>query len=351
MILAVDDIVEQLPRAWGAPVITAILRGQPEDFIVEEQLKFTPTGSGEHVLFLVEKRGANTQWVARQLARQLGVKPHTVTYAGMKDRHAVTRQWFGAAGLRDDISTQTYGEAGSDGEYWRVLQTVRHSKKLRHGAVALNRFDINLRNVVGDPQALQQRLRLIEQSGVPNYFGEQRFGHSNLADADRWARADGPSPDRHVRGIWLSALRAALFNGVLAERVVQGIWNKLVEGDLAVLAGTRSFFAIDGVDDELTRRLGEFDISPSGPLFGSGALAVAGRPLDIEQNVATNNALWVEHLQRMGLTQERRALVLNAGAIECGWHENNAQVRLQFSLPTGCFATTVLREIGHWDHV
>lgn len=351
MTLAVGDTVDQVPRAWGAPVITGVLRGQPEDFIVEEQLKFIPSGNGEHVLLLVEKRGANTQWVARQLARQLGVKPHTITYAGMKDRHAVTRQWFGAAGLRSDISAQSYGEAGADGEYWRVLQTVRHSKKLRLGAVALNRFDINLRNVVGDPQALQQRLCLIEQRGVPNYFGEQRFGHSNLADADRWARAAGPWPDRHVRGIWLSTLRAALFNAVLAERVVQGIWNKLIEGDLAVLAGTRSFFAVDCVDDELTRRLGEFDISPSGPMFGAGALTVAGRALDIEQNVAMNNVHWVDHLQHMGLTQERRALVLNAGAIESIWHEHNAQVRLRFSLPTGCFATTVLREIGHWDDV
>ncbi len=181
-----------LPFAFGGPPLRARLRAQPEDFFVDEDLGFSPDGVGEHVFVRVEKRGANTDWVARQIARFAGVAPDTVSYAGLKDRHAVTRQTFSVAvPIKRELAWDTLAS-----DEFQVLDARRHGRKLKRGALKRNRFRIVLRDVDGDREAAQARLAAIAAHGVPNYFGEQRFGR----DGDNVARAQAMFEDAAYSG-------------------------------------------------------------------------------------------------------------------------------------------------------
>src|SRR5580693_579808 len=162
----------ELPRAYGAPPLTAEMRRTPEDFRVDEILGYDADGEGEHALLWVEKRGANTDWVAKELAKFAGIPPLNVGYAGLKDRHAVTRQTF---------SVQLAGKPDPDWNAFphediKVLAVTRHKRKLKRGALRGNRFVLVLRQVDGDHTVADHILKQIAQRGVPNYFGEQRFG-------------------------------------------------------------------------------------------------------------------------------------------------------------------------------
>jgi tRNA pseudouridine13 synthase len=175
------DANAPLPWAYGTPPLQAQLRSTPDDFRVEEVLGYDADGQGEHALLWVEKRGANTDWVARELAKFAGVAPVAVGYAGMKDRHAVTRQTFSVqlAGKSDpDWSTFPHADV-------KVLAATRHSRKLKRGALRGNRFVLVLRQAQGDRDAAERVLQQIAQRGVPNYYGEQRFGREggNVAQA------------------------------------------------------------------------------------------------------------------------------------------------------------------------
>lgn len=335
------DHVDHLPRAHGAPPLRGVLRRLPEDFIVEEVLKFEPSGAGEHLFLWVEKRGANTEWVAREIGRAFGTRRGDVAYAGMKDRHAVTRQWFSVSGARGELPDIE----GLEGTEWRVLRAVRHNKKLRHGAIKANRFCITARDVEGERDAAETRLATIARQGVPNYFGEQRFGHNNIADADAWARGSIMPPDAHTRGIWLSTLRSVLFNRVLATRVLAGCWNKMISGDAAMLSGSRSFFIVTDRDDEIAERCARFDIAPSGPLWGRGETPVRDAAARFEQAVlASAPEAWFAAMSAAGLEQERRPLVLSIGSPECE-RRGPESVMFKFELASGAYATCVLREL------
>ena len=201
---------DALPRALGPVVLQARMRGSPEDFRVDEVDGFEPSGSGEHLLLDIEKRGMNTGFAAKRIAEWAGVPESAIGYAGMKDRHAVTRQRFSVhlpgreapdvAGLQDDAL--------------RVLGQARHARKLPRGALAGNRFDLVLRDVQGDADAIDTRLRAIASRGVPNYFGEQRFGHGGGNVAEALAMFDVRRVRREQRGLLLSAARSELFNRV-----------------------------------------------------------------------------------------------------------------------------------------
>jgi tRNA pseudouridine13 synthase len=179
--MGASDIVATLPYAHGGPPVTGRIRVEPGDFRVDEELGFEPTGAGEHAFLLVEKIEANTEWVAKRLAGKAGVAPMNVGYAGLKDRHAITRQSFSVhLPGRPDPDWSALAIPGV-----RVLAASRHEKKLKRGAHRGNRFRIRVRDVDGDRGAVEQRLALIRERGVPNYFGEQRFGRDagNIAQA------------------------------------------------------------------------------------------------------------------------------------------------------------------------
>jgi tRNA pseudouridine13 synthase len=250
------------PRAHGAPLCTGRLRVEPEDFVVEEQLGFEPAGQGQHVLLRVRKRDANTQWIARELARAGGCRPNDVGYAGLKDRRAVATQWFTVPQSR--LSLEDWVGVRS-GEY-EVLEAHRHSRKLPRGALAGNRFVIRIRGTAIDDASLAGRVAAIEARGVPNYFGPQRFGKggSNLKRMSEDVRALAPTE----RGFVLSAARSLVFNAVLAERVRDGSWERIEPGELANLDGRASHFRVEAVDEAIADRSARLDIStrpaPSG---------------------------------------------------------------------------------------
>jgi tRNA pseudouridine13 synthase len=331
------------PRAHGAPVLTARIRTQPDDFYVEELPAFQPSGVGEHLLLTVEKRGMTTPEAARLLARWAGVAESAVGYAGMKDRHAVTRQrfslWLPKRTLPDLAALPETG--------LRVLEYAWHARKLPRGALAGNRFVLVLRGVEGERSAVEERLRQVATCGVPNYFGQQRFGRQGDNVAQALAMFAGRRVRREERSLLLSAARSALFNQVLAARVAADCWNRPLDGDVWMLDGCRSVFGPEGtVTPELQARLERFDIHPTGPLWGMGTLRTTGAARALEL-AALEDAVAMRlraGLEAAGLRQERRALRLSVQ--EWAWQWQMQALELRFVLPAGGYATTVLRELG-----
>lgn len=326
--------------AHGGPPLRGVLRAVPEDFEVDEELGFEPDGAGEHVFVRIEKREANTEWVAQRLAQLAGVAPMNVGFSGLKDRHALTRQTF---------SVQLPGRADPDWhamdiEGVRVLSAKRHSRKLKRGVHQGNRFVICLRNVEGDRDAAERALARVREEGVPNYFGAQRFGRNgeNLRSAQ--ALFSGARMGRSQRGFALSAARSHLFNAVLDRRVAAGNWNQALEGEVWMLAGTHSIFGPQPLDDTLRERLAAFDIDPTGPLWGRGDLRSMLEVAQIEQGVAAAEAQLAAGLVAEDLRQERRSLRLRTSGFQHEWLADDG-LRLSFGLPSGAFATSVIREI------
>ncbi len=279
-------------------------------------------GTGEHIYLHVEKRGENTDWVAQQIAQLAGVKPLDIGYAGLKDRHAVTRQWFSIyfpKGNEPDWSLL-------NSDTVTLLEQTRHKSKLRRGEHASNSFIITLKNLraSGDVQVkpyAEARLASIRQHGVPNYFGEQRFGRQghNLPLAERWFVEGDVVRKRSLKGLVLSAARSYLFNRVLAARLEAGSWNEFLAGD---------------VDTQ----------GPTGPLWGRGRSLVSDATLALESAALAGFELWRDGLEHQGLSQERRPLVLPPQALRWEWSAAGDLV-LSFTLPPGTYATTVMREL------
>ncbi|MGH8200764.1 MAG: tRNA pseudouridine(13) synthase TruD [Steroidobacteraceae bacterium] len=332
------------PRAHGEPLCAGQLRTAPEDFLVEEQLGFEAAGAGQHVLLKVRKRDANTQWIARELARACGCRPADVGYAGLKDRHAVATQWFTVPQSR--LSPEDW--LGVSSAEYQVLEAHRHSRKLPRGALAGNRFVIKIRRSACDDASLAARLALIETRGVPNYFGPQRFGRggANLRRIGEDVRALAPAE----RGFILSAARSLVFNSILAERVADGSWERLEPGDLANLDGRASHFQVEAADQALAARIAQLDIHPTGPLWGRGAPPSSGRVLELEQRVAAGLTAACALVEQAGMEQERRSLRLAVRDLRW-WRDAAASdsIVLEFRLGRGAYATAVLREVFALD--
>ena len=337
------------PRTTAHTLTSAKLRVTPEDFVVEEQMPYTLAGTGEHLWVKLRKRGHNTEQVAKQLARTAGVTRREVGYAGMKDRHAVSVQWFSLhlAGRPDpDWSSLPDGMT--------VVESARHSRKLKTGALAGNRFVIVLRDcsdgsLIHYHDSVLRRGEEIRTRGVPNYFGEQRFGHGggNVAAARAMFAGSGGARDRKQGGIYLSAARSLLFNDVLARRVAAGTWDQALDGDAMILNGSRSFFVPESVDDVIRQRLAEGDVHPSGPLWGRGDLPTQSAVREMEAAIASEHADLAHGLEAAGLEQERRALRVVPQEFNMQWLDATT-LSLTFVLPPGSYATAVLRELADY---
>jgi len=330
-----------LPWAYGSPPLRAQLRSTPDDFRVEEVLGYDADGQGEHALLWVEKRGANTDWVSRELAKFAGVSQVAVGYAGMKDRHAVTRQTFSVqlAGKPDpDWSTFPHAEV-------KVLAATRHSRKLKRGALRGNRFVLVLRRVQGDREAAERVLQQIAKRGVPNYYGEQRFGREGGNVAQARAMFAGRRVERDKRSFLLSAARSQIFNGVLAARVEKEAWDTPLDGEIWALAGSRSWFGPEPFNDVLAERLARLDIHPSGPLWGQGELPSKDAAGALEQSIAESYRDLAAGLVAARMDQERRPLRLVPTDLKWRWLDDEA-LELAFELPAGAYATVVVRELA-----
>ncbi len=337
-------MTEALPaRAHGDAVLAARIRSVPEDFAVDEIDAFAASGAGEHLLLTVEKRGMNTAFAAKRIAAWAGVADSAIGYAGLKDRHALTRQRF-SIWIPKKIAPDIDALQSED---LRVLDYVWHSRKLPRGALAGNRFALTLRDVEGDTAAIESRLRTIAERGVPNYFGEQRFGRSGDNVSKALSMFAGRRVAREERGYLLSAARAELFNRVLASRIEASCWDTALDGEAWMLDGSRSVFGPEPWNDALAERLARFDIHPSGPLWGCGELRTQADAKALELATLDDQHLRAlrDGLERAGMEQERRALRLRPDGLTFDWPEAGV-LQLRFALPAGCYATTLLAELG-----
>jgi tRNA pseudouridine13 synthase len=317
---------------YGSPSGQGKIRSLAEDFVVTEQLAFEPSGAGEHAFLVIEKTGENTDYVARQLAKFASVKQRDVSYAGLKDRHAVTTQWF---------SVWLPGKADPD---WRefetdtikVLHSIRHARKLKRGVLAGNSFKIIIRDWQGDKGKTEQQLAAIKVEGIANYYGEQRFGHAGHNVNKALALFQGAKVGREQRSIYLSAARSYLFNEILAQRVLDKTWNQALAGDSYVFDLGHSYFTEVQPTADIIRRLAAKEIHPTGLLWGKGNAQL----LPLEQAIISHNQELADGLCANGLEQDRRALRINVADLH--WQfVDEMTLSLSFTLPAGSYATSV----------
>jgi tRNA pseudouridine13 synthase len=302
----------QMPRLHGAPLARALFRSCPEDFQVDEIPGWEPSCQGEHLLLHIRKRDQNTQWVAGLLAQLAGIKRSHIGFCGLKDRFAVTSQWFSLYLPGRQIELAALAHSDFD-----ILSAHRHHKKLRRGMHQGNQFKIVLRDFSPEPEILEQRLDVIRRLGVPNYFAEQRFGHSgnNLHEAQRLIDEDRLKGNRHGTGIYLSAARSWLFNLLLEQRIKINNLSTAIEGD------------------------------QTAALWGRGRSNTSAAVAEIEAAVLADWQSWCYALEHAGLKQQRRELILRPDNLHWTWLQSD-QLQLDFSLPVGAYATALLREIA-----
>jgi len=331
--------------------VTATLKKKYQDFIVEEDLSIDFSGDGEHCWIYVRKSGCNTDWVAQQLAAFCDVKKLAVSYAGLKDRNAVTSQWFSVqlpGKPTPDWSRFEKNFSSNEVEKIQVLKSFRHNKKLQRGALKSNSFKLRLCDLSDTREEtfelLTQRCDEIAQKGIPNYFGEQRFGKNgnNLDQAIKLFQNPRYKISRHKRGIYLSAARSWMFNHILSKRIKLGVWNRRLAGDVFMLDGKSACFRDDG-DDQLEQRLSANEIHPTAILWGEGDVMVTGDAAELESQVIDQFPVYRDGLISARLQAQRRACRLMVSNLE-SYRENDDFV-VSFSLASGSYATMVLAEM------
>ena len=352
-----DALRTPLPYVSVSPDLVGNLRQRPEHFQVEEILGFEPAGEGEHIFLFIEKTTLNTQQVANKLADIAAVPVRQVSYAGMKDRNAITRQWF-------SVHLPGYSQidfSAIDSDQVTVLKQQRHLRKLRRGVHKGNRFEITLSHINGisrgsevdklsapvDQLDFEQRISVLSSQGFPNYFGEQRFGRngSNLEQVEQWF-AGGFKPKKHQRGLYLSTARSFLFNQVLAERVREKSWDRAIPGELLMLDGTQSVFPQGS--ENLEARIHSGDIHPTGPMYGKSGKLMPGEDVaGLEARLLNDYVSLTRGLELHGLTSERRALRVIPKDLKHILIDD--QLVLTFSLPRGCYATALVRELVNYQ--
>jgi tRNA pseudouridine13 synthase len=295
-----DDLFRTLQPL---PTVNGCIKTLPGEFVVDEILPFEPIGTGEHLYIEIEKTGANTGWVAYQLASFLEVRDLDVSYAGRKDRHGVTTQWFSCyLPTGTDVDWTLFSVEGVV-----VKSMTWHRSKLRRGQLQCNVFRIKVRH--GELTELQgrdlvERLEQLSDQGLPNYFGPQRFGRDghNLILADQLLRKG--ERVRGNRGILISAARSWLFNGFLARHLEQGDAQEVAQG----------------------------------PLIGKSRDPQPG-----EEYFDETEQAWAAGLRKLGAKVGTRDLIVRPD--EMSWSAAEDALVLQFRLPPGSYATSLLREL------
>ena len=355
-------------RLYGDALGSATLKQELHDFIVEEQLGFEPSGEGEHIFLWLEKTNLNTAFVAESLAKFSRLHLRDITYAGRKDKFALTRQWFGVhIANKKEPNWDEFDLEGA-----KILQVARNDRKLRVGVLKGNKFDLVLRNLTSnlgtdvefDVQALERRLELIKHQGAPNYYGSQRFGEmrltpsaaevsttggklllgGNLALAEKLIGGEAIR-NRNKRSMAISALRSWLFNEMIHQRIAQHNFHQPLLGDAMQLSGSNSFFVFEDEAEQanIMKRLAEFDINITAPLWGDGKLHSTAAARDLELRCVADFPDIIQTLNSLGLKQQRRAIRIIPQGFT--WQIENNNLKMQFSLPAGCFATSIVREL------
>ena len=331
------------PRLLGESLGSARFKSVLDDFQVEEILGFEPTGEGEHCLVWLEKTDRNSNDVATALARKLGIRKRLVNHCGLKDRNAVTRQWFSLhLPGQESPSAETLS-----GDGVRALTITRNLRKLRRGCHHGNRFTIRLRECTFSKDAAAKRWQAIIDRGVPNYFGPQRFGRggNNIEHAIRFMSGKIEVKDRALRGILISAARSFIFNDCVAKRIQLETWDNPMDGEVFGFSDNRSLVIPENRRGDEFERVKTGTLELTSPLWGAGELLSFGQVRTFEESVAASSPEIIAGLAQFNLKQERRVIRLRPIASELTW-ETESTLVLRFELPTGTYATTLLRELA-----
>ena len=320
------------------PKQTALLKAECADFVVKEQLGYDMSGDGEFVALKVRKTDCNTLFVGEQLAKFAGISARNMSYAGLKDRKAVTEQWFSLQ--MPGQPTPDFSQFSLEGV--EILDVTRHQRKIRIGSLQGNHFEILLRNVE-ETDELKVRLDFLAKNGFPNYFTEQRFGRdgNNLTQALRWANGEIKVKDRNKRSFYLSAARSEIFNLIVAKRIELGLAQQVLNGDILQLNGSHSWFVVDESEDlaQLQQRLVQQDVLLTAPLIGEEEKSA----VDFENEIFAQHQALFPLMRQERMKAARRPILMQPQHFQWQFEPNG--LRLQFALPAGSYATALIREL------
>ena len=320
------------------PKQTALLKAECADFVVKEQLGYDMSGDGEFVAVKVRKTDCNTLFVGEQLAKFAGISARNMSYAGLKDRKAITEQWFSLQ--MPGQPTPDFSQFSLEGV--EILEVTRHQWKIRIGSLQGNHFEILLRNAE-ETDELKVRLDFLAKNGFPNYFTEQRFGRdgNNLTQALRWANGEIKVKDRNKRSFYLSAARSEIFNLIVAKRIELGLAQQVLNGDILQLNGSHSWFVVDESEDlaQLQQRLAQQDVLLTAPLIGEEEKSA----VDFENEIFAQHQALFDLMRQERMKAARRAILMQPQHFQWQFEPNG--LRLKFYLPAGSYATALIREL------
>lgn len=327
------------------------IRTTPEDFKVTELNDIELSGEGEHLWLYVQKIGCNTDWVANQLSNVCQVPRKQVGYAGLKDRHAVTKQWFSVQLSKvtdiDKIESALPDEV-------TILKSNKHSRKIKTGQLDANQFEIIIRNIKynsdGDKTQIERNIQNIIANGVPNYFGPQRFGHDmgNIQKCQDWFSGSYKVKSKNLKSLLISTARSHIFNCIVAQRIKDNTWNTPIAGDILQLNKSHSWFPTsDAKPEEIKKRLYEFDIHLTSAMYGEDKVQSSDDCADLETSIAQQFPIYQQGFEKFRLKQDRRSMRIVPMDLSFEWMDNN--LKLNFKLLPGAYATGVLREIINYQ--
>ena len=354
---------ETLNYLESRPEISGNIKLDFADFVVQEDLGFSPSGFGNHIFVSVTKKGLTTIDVAKKISEVAGHKLSSIGYSGMKDKNGECTQWFSFP-LTDNVEQIL---SSIEDANLSVVASKLNERKLKIGSHRRNFFDITIRNCAGGQDTFEDRLQAIREYGVPNYFGMQRFGHkmqnviafyesiiSDESSVSTCKKANRYKVNSTTRGIQISAARAFLFNEVLSARLNMENWTTYLPGDVLNLDGTESYFLLEEDDqrEKIQRRLDIFDIHISGPLAGIIKLkdkyVTRLKAADIELGSLNKYEELLIGLKNLNVMASRRPLRFRAENLQWFWINRNT-LKVTFSLRKGCYATSLLREVCLFD--
>jgi tRNA pseudouridine13 synthase len=322
--------------------IEAEFRSTPEDFEVEEVPAYPPSGSGEHIFAFIEKRELTTKDAVRALCESVGADPKAAGWAGLKDRHAITRQWISIWGTTPDALTK------AEIEGVQVLQAAPHPHKLRTGHLQANQFRLRLRQIAASRiDDLHRVLAEIETRGLPNYYGEQRFGREgdNAERALRWVLGEARAPrGGFQRKLQMSALQSELFNRCVAERVQSSTLGQVFAGDVMKKHESGGLFIATELEDTQARA-DAWEISATGPMFGAKMRWPEGEARAREEALMGEVGLTLDHLGKWKRIAAGTRRFVRVPVPQIGVSVSDNTVNLEFTLPAGSYATILVREI------
>jgi len=329
-----------------SPGIGGLLKAEAECFVVEELPLYEPEGEGEHVYLRLTRRGWTTREVHKSLAKLFGLRAFDVGYAGLKDKHARVTQTFSLA-LRE-TDEATVARRVREALPFEVVWTRRHKNKLKSGHLLGNCFRILVVEPYEDALSRAGAIRrTLEQRGLPNFYGAQRFGtHGRNEQRGREALMGKGPRDRWIRKLLLSAYQSSLFNAWLVERIRKGWFETILQGDVAKKTDTGGLFEVEDAAVE-SERFREGKITYTGPIYGAKMRWATRKPGDLEKEVLASGGVSVESLSRARLNGSRRTARLFVKDLRIERHPKGAY--FEFSLPKGSYATTLMREFMKTD--